>query len=271
VIAISIDGELVAPDAAAISVLDRGLLYGDGLFEVLRTWNAVAVDLDPHLDRLYESADAIGLRVVERSRLTAATYSTVAAGGPGEHRIRIVVTSGPGALSDRRRPRGPGRSIVVVEPLSPQPTELALVLVDWTRPLPHKVLAYLDHVAMLDLAARAGADEVVRLDGDEVIECATANLFIVAGGAVATPPRGRGGILPGITRAHVLALCGRLGIAAAERRISRAELRAADEVFATSAVRGVVPVTRLEGVPLPAGPVTEKLAAAYIEAMQNLL
>ena len=84
-IAVSIDGELVAPESATISVFDRGVLYGDGLFEVLRTWHAVAVDLDAHLDRLYASARALALRAMPREQLAASVRRTIVAAGPGDH------------------------------------------------------------------------------------------------------------------------------------------------------------------------------------------
>jgi branched-chain amino acid aminotransferase len=288
VITVSIDGVLVAPDQASISVFDRGLLYGDGLFEVLRTWHGVAVDLDAHLDRLYGSARVLELRVLERERMVEAVTAAIAAadyerarpGGAeraerdGDHRIRIVVTRGPGPLAAPLGTLGPGRTIVIVEALPPQPSELALAVVDW--PLPrragpaHKTLAYLDHVIARELAAAAGADEAIRLDhAGDVVECATANVFAVIRGVVTTPAVDAG-VLPGVTRARVLALCDRLGIASVARRLPLAELRGADEVFVTSALRGVVPITRLDGVPRAAGPITATIAAEYVRLSRGL-
>ena len=272
-IIVSIDGRLVAPEAAAISVFDRGLLYGDGLFEVLRTWGGKAVLLDEHLARLAASAAVLQLRVPEQ--LAAWTRAAIAAAGEGEHRVRIVVTRGPGPIGARLATLAGGRTIVIVEPLPAQPTGLALAIVDW--PLPrrsgagHKTLAYLDPVIARELAAAAGADEAVRLDdAGDVVECATSNVFAVTGGEVTTPPV-TGGALPGVTRARVLALCGDLAIAAGVRRLGVDELRAADELFVTSALRGVVPVTRLDGEARPAGPVTLRIAHAYAHAMASLL
>ncbi|HSK01278.1 MAG TPA: aminotransferase class IV, partial [Kofleriaceae bacterium] len=149
-IVVSIDGVMVAPEQASISVLDRGLLYGDGCFEVLRTWDGVARDLEAHLDRLFETARFLELRTMARPGLTEAIHRTIAAAGPGEQRIRILLTRGPGSLGARLAELGPGRAIVIVEPLPPQPTALSLAVVDW--PLParrgrgHKTLAYLDAV-----------------------------------------------------------------------------------------------------------------------------
>jgi branched-chain amino acid aminotransferase len=267
VIAVSIDGELVAPETASISVFDRGVLYGDGLFEVLRTWHGVACDLDAHLDRLYASAHALELRAMPREQLADSVRRAIAAAGPGDHRVRIVLTRGPGALATRLAELGPGRAIAIVEPLPPRPRELSVATIELplSRGAGHKTLAYLEHVLARELAAAAGADEAVRLDaGGAVAEGATCNLFAVTRGVVATPALA-GGALPGVTRAHVLGCCLRLAIPARETAISLAELCAADELFATSALRGVVPITRLDGEARVAGPVTARLATAYDE------
>jgi len=268
----SIDGELVAPERAQVSIFDRGLLYGDGLFEVLRTLRGKPVWLDDHLARLHASARALELAVP--AALADWVTAAVAAAGPVDHRVRVVVTRGAGAIGARLAQLGPGRAIVVVDPLPAQPRELALAIVDW--PLPrragpaHKTLAYLDHAIARELAAAAGADEAVRLDADgNVAECATANIFAVIGGRVVTPPLA--GILPGVTRARVLALANQLEIATSERAIAVPELVAADEIFTTSALRGVTAVTRLDGRVRPAGPVTQRLAEAYSHSMQALI
>lgn len=272
-IAVSIDGELVAPEHAMVSVFDRGFLYGDGVFEVLRTWDGVAVDLDAHLTRLHASAVVLGIKALDKPRVADAVLRTLAASGPGEHRIRVVLTRGPGALTARPDTLGPGRAIVIVEPLPAQPTEVSLALVDW--PLPRrsspapKTLAYLDHILARELAAAAGADEALRLGADgDVVECATANVFIATAGSVATPPLDVG-ILPGVTRARVLAACGAAGIAAQECRLSVQDLVAADEIFITSAVRGVVPVTRLDGVARNVGPLTARIIEAYLAGLRQ--
>jgi branched-subunit amino acid aminotransferase/4-amino-4-deoxychorismate lyase len=260
-LAISIDGEVVDRERATISVLDRGLLYGDGVFEVFRS-----DDVQAHLDRLYASAAVLELRVMPREALASAIATTIAAAGQGEHRVRVIVTRGPGALSARVGELGPGRTIVIVEPLPVLPRELSAVTIDrrWIG-AGHKTLADLDHIIARELAAAAGADEAIRIDRDgNVAEGATSNLFAVIDGAVVTAPL-TGGVLPGITRGHVLAICARLAIPARELAISRESFAAADELFATSALRGVVPITRLDGAVRAAGPVTARIAAAYVE------
>jgi branched-chain amino acid aminotransferase len=211
--------------------------------------------------------------VHERRLVEDSVRRTLAVAGPGEHRIRVVLTRGQGALGAPLEALGPGRAIVVVEPLPAQPNEVSLAVVDW--PLPrrsgggHKTLCYLDHLIARELAAAVGADEAVRLgvDGD-VVECATSNIFVVVAGAVATPPV-EGGILPGITRAHVLAACAAIGVTAREERLAPPALYAADEIFVTSAVRGVVSVTRLDGVARAAGPVTARVRSTYLAGVRQ--
>jgi branched-chain amino acid aminotransferase len=269
---VSIDGELVPPEQATISIFDRGLLYGDGLFEVLRTLRGKPVWLDDHLARLAAAAQELVLPVPRA--LADWVRAAIGAAGAGDHRVRVIVTRGPGAIGARFASLGGGRAIVVVEPLAPLPREVSLAIVDWPlarRPGPaRKTLAYPDHAIARELAAAAGADEAVRLDADgNVAECATANIFAVIAGTVVTPPLA--GVLPGVTRARVLALAAGLGIPCEQRRLSVPELRAADEVFATSAVRGVIPVTRLDAAVRAAGPVTQRLAEAYSHSMQALI
>lgn len=324
VTAISIDGRVVDAANATISVLDRGLLYGDGAFEVLRTWGGVPVDLPAHLDRLYATVAAMGLRAMPRAMLEVVVERTIAAAavphpsgagrvehgatvtarveaeiavertssaaaaertssiagvigpGPGatEHRIRIVLTRGPGGLGAETASLGPGRVIVIVEPLAAQPVEVSAAIVDWSLPRrtgpAHKTLAYLDHVIARDLARAAGADEGIRLDAEgRAVEGATSNLFAVVAGAVVTAPTASG-VLPGIVRGRVLAACAREGIPAREAAIAVDELRGATEVFVTSSLRGVVPVTRLDGAARAAGPITARIAECVAVEMHRL-
>lgn len=284
---ILLDGEL----AESINVLDRGLLSGDGCFEVLRTWGGRAVELDAHLGRLYETAAFLKLRARARGQVAADVSTALAEArrnaprgavrdGGGvrdavvdrELRIRVMLTRGPGALSRPVESLGPGRAIVVVEPLPPPPRELALAVVDW--PLPartgrgHKLLAYADHIIALELARAAGADEAVRLDAEgAVAEGATSNVFAVDDAGVILTPAADRGVLPGIVRGRVLAWCAREGLPVRERPVGLDELRAARELFVTSSLRGVVPVTRLDGRALAPGSITARIAAGYAAEM----
>lgn len=274
VVAVTIDGALVAPENAKISVFDRGLQHGDGCYEILRTWNGVVGDVEAHLDRLYETAKFLVLRTIDRQKLTEAIYKTLVADeAPGEKRIRIMLTRGEGPFGAKLKEIGPGVAIVIVEELPEQPDDISLAVVEW--PLPrrhgrgHKTLSFLDNIIARELARAADADEAVRLDDDgNVIECATSNIFVVADGEVSTPSA-EDGALPGIVRARVLTLCDKLELTSRVRDLTVRDLRSADELFVTSSLRGVVPVTRLDGVRVAAGPITAQLAAAYVEEMRS--
>ena len=213
------------------------------------------------------------MKAIERAKLVDAIYRTIAKAGRGEHRIRVILTRGPGALGQRFGELGPGHAIVIVDELAAQPEELALAVVDW--PLPrrtgpgHKTLAYLDPLIARELARAAGADDAVRLDAaGHVIEGGTCNVFAVVGGTVVTPGVDRGA-LPGIVRARVLTLCTRDAIRSAVRDLTVRELRGADELFVTSSLRGIVPVTRLDGAMRTAGAITRRLEHAYATAMRS--
>ena len=271
---ISIDGAIVPEDRATVSVLDRGFLYGDGLFEILRTWNRQPIDLDLHLDRL--CASAIELHMAADRAAIAQAVAQVIAASEGEQRLRIIVTRGQGGITARFADVRGGHAIVIAEPLvvSTDVAETSVAVVDY--PLAqrtghaHKTLSYLDHLIAKQLAAEVGADEALRCAPDgSIVEGATSNIFVLIQGIVVTPPVA--GILPGITRGHVLACCGELGLSCQVRGIARAELAAADEIFITSAVRGIVAVTRLDGRSHGngVGVVTKELARAYEERMRR--
>jgi len=259
---VSIDGQIVAPEQATVSIFDRGFLYGDGLFETFRTWDGVAVDAAEHLARLRASASALDLRLGGIDIAPA-----LSAAGEGEQRIKIIVTRGPGGPGVRFGTLGPGRTIVIVEPLGELAETVTAAIVAHPvapRAHAHKTLAYLDSLVAGELARVAGADEAIRLDvqGD-VCEGATTNVFVVEGGRVITPARGMGA-LPGVTRAQVIALGG-----VREERVSVDRLRNADELFVTSAVRGVVGIERLDDDARSVGPVTKRLRTAHRDEMQR--
>ena len=267
-----IDGALAGADGA-VPVLDAGFLHGDSVFETLRTAGGRAVDLARHLDRLEAAGRALALDVPGRERLIAAVTEAIAAAGEAALRVRVIVTRG---RTDRP---GPPMVVVTAEPLvaaAAPDAGLALALVD--RPLPDpraldpslKTGSYLPSLLALRDARAIGADEAIRTGpGGALAEGATSNLFAVVGGALVTPPAALG-IRAGVTRARVLDLARAVGVAAAERTLTPAELAGAAEAFITSSLRGVAAAGRLVDAvgaelavwPAP-GPVTARLAAAY--------
>jgi branched-chain amino acid aminotransferase len=275
-----LDGQVVAPEQARISVFDRGFLYGDSVVEVLRTVRGRAVDLDAHLDRLARSQHAVRLAPVASRTVAAAIEATLSAADEREARIRVIVSRGPGDMKEDLAALGPPLLVVIVEPLRlPVPAAYergAAAVTIGAVPAPVALApgikpgSYLATVLALALARDAGADEAIRLDGEgRVVEGATSNVFAVIDGEARTAPPALG-LLAGVTRGRLLALMREGGLPVAEVPFRPTELAAADEVFLTSSIRGVMPVTRLDGRDLSAGPVTRRAMALYQGYLDSL-
>jgi branched-chain amino acid aminotransferase len=271
-----IDGELVPEERAVVPVLDRGFLYGDSVYEVVRTAGGRPVDLARHLERLAASAARILLVPPEREDLERAIATALEGAGNPESYVRLVVTRGAGpigldvALADRPR------TIVIAAPLVLPSAEqyahgvdLALVSVERTsaRALDPAVKSgnYLNNILGLAEAKRRRAYEAIFLNRDgQVAEGSSSNLFFVVDGRLVTPELGAG-ILPGITRRRVLELAAAAGIAGDERVVTPTDLTATSEAFLSSSIRGVLPVASIDGrrfATVP-GPVTARLLADY--------
>ena len=273
-----VDGAVLAPDDAKVSVYDRGFLFGDAVFEVLRTYRGVPFAFDEHFDRLRRSAERVFIDLgVERDTLLEEVRRGVAFAGNEESYVRILVTRGSGPLSlDPGTATRPLR-VVLVERVVPPPREayangIAAVLVhtrrsvDDTAAAGAKVTNYLESLLAVREAKARGALEALIVDGrGDVVEGATSNVFLVAGGRLVTPPPDAG-ILVGITRAHVLEAAARAGMPVDERRLRPAEIAAADEVFVTSSIRELLSVVRVDDRPVgqgTPGPVARALHRAF--------
>ena len=271
-----VDGERRPPHAAHVSAFDRGLTLADGVFETMRVAGGVVFRLDRHLARLGGALAA--LEIGPAPDVRGAVLAAVRDAGAGDAAVRLTVTRGAGAGAGVAPPARPAAPTVVVA-VQPMPDFPARVYAEglaahvasgrrneraMTAGL--KTLAYTDAVAAMIEARRAGADEALFLDTEGHCSEATAsNLFVVAGGALLTPPLGCGA-LPGVTRAGVLELAASLGIAAVERAFGLDLLLAADEALLTSSLRGLAPLVRVDGRPIgrgAPGPVTRALADAY--------
>ncbi|HET9947305.1 MAG TPA: branched-chain-amino-acid transaminase [Longimicrobiales bacterium] len=273
-----IDGEILERGQAAISVLDHGLLYGDGIFEGMRAHDGVVFALDRHLARLERGAKALHLELPGGlAAVRSAVLDTLAADGGGDRYIRLVITRGDGPLGlDPTRCARP-RLICIVDTIALYSEEkraagLSLVTSSFRRPGPDvldprvKSLNYLNNVQAKGEAVRQGADDALMLNGQgNVAETSVANVFVVQGGVLATPPT-TDGCLDGITRATVMACARELGIPTIERTLGRMDLFGADEVFMTGTGAGIVRIGRLDGEPLGRGegyPITDRLTEAY--------
>lgn len=277
---VSIDGVLFAPEDARVSVFDRGFLYGDAVFEVLRTYGGRPFAIGEHLARLRRSAERVAIVMpCSDARLGEEVEGAIAAAHNDEAYVRIVVTRGSGPMGlDPDLATHPLR-VVIVEPVTPPPREAyrdgvaaALVhtrrAVDDTAAAGAKVSNYLANLLAVREAKTRGAHEAILVDArGRVVEGASSNVFVAKGGRVATPPESAG-ILAGITRAHVLGAAGDLGIAVEQRDLVPDDLLSADEVFITSSIRELLSVVRVDdrrigsGVP---GPIARALHRRFRE------
>lgn len=279
---VCIDGNIVEAAEARVPVLDRGFLYGDSVFEVYRTYEGVPFAERAHLERLARSAERLMIPMpITLEALADEVHETLTAAGQGDWYVRVVVTRGTGPLTyDPTTAASPLR-VIIVAPLRPYDRALyeqgaAVVTLQASRPTDDaraagaKASNYLANLLAVHEAKERGAQEAIVLGrGGQLLEGASSNLFIVAGGVVRTPPP-QPGILIGITRATVLESCARQGLTLEEAELYPDDLYTADEAFITSSIREVMPVVRADdrvigsGAP---GPVTQTLRKGYLDAV----
>jgi branched-chain amino acid aminotransferase len=290
---VNLDGRIVPPAEARISVFDRGFLYGDSVYEVIRTYGGRPFELEAHLRRLEHSASRLGLappwdaaRTARELELTL--VAARAAGGEpadpeaapwnvGEWYARVVMTRGAGELGLDPALAVDPTALVIVLPVHAPPARayaegVAVAFAGVRRASPAavdpsaKTGAHLSHVLAVKEARAAGAHEALLLDDRGLVtEGSSSNVFAVSGGRLRTPPLAAG-ILEGVTRGVVLALARAEGIPVDETVLRPEELEGADEVFLTSTMREILPVVRVGAHTVGAGrsgPVTERLHRAF--------
>lgn len=252
---------------ASISVLDRGLTVGDGVFETLKVLDGVPFALSRHLKRLRVSAEPLGIDVPEDTVLREAVTSVVAANRAElgqQARMRITVTHGSGVLSNPYAGDAPPTLLVTVVAMPPWPPSASLPLSPYRRN-EHSALtgvkstSYAENAVALREAGLRGGDEALLLNtAGELCECTGSNVFVVIGGELRTPPV-ESGCLAGITRELVLEWYG-----AHTTPIAAEELADVSEAFLTGSTRDVWPVHNLAGRSLPApGPITGEVMATW--------
>jgi branched-chain amino acid aminotransferase len=290
---VNLDGTLVPPSAARVSVFDRGFLYGDSVYEVIRTYGGRPFELGAHLARLRHSADRIGLeprwgaprtaaeieRTLEASRGGDRPDPDAAPWNAGERYVRVVMTRGAGEIGLDPALAVDPVALVIAQPLAGPPARayadgVMAAVVGLRRASPQaidpsaKTGSHLPNVLALREARAAGAYEALVLDERGfVTEGSSSNVFAVAGGRLATPPLAAG-ILEGVTRGLVLRLARATGVPADERPLRPEDLEGAEEVFITSTIREIVPVVRLGARAVGSGrpgPVTTRLHRAFRE------
>jgi branched-chain amino acid aminotransferase len=287
---VNVNGRITDQEHAVISVFDHGFLYGEGVYETLRTYNGQPFLFDRHMRRLRRSADMLALSVpITDAQIDARFRETMRAGGLGdaphhEAYVRILVTRGIGELSYDPA-TCPVPSIVVIAKPHVEPSRevfgkgVKVALVPIVRNHPGSVNPLIksnnllnNALAMQEAFRRGGYEGVMRNYRGELAECTQSNLFVVKNGAALTPNLDSG-LLPGITREFLFEVGTALGVAVREAVLRDEDLFGADEAFLTSTTREVVPIVQVDerrigsGVP---GPVTKALLDGYRKKAQEL-
>ncbi len=275
----NVQGEMMPLDQVKVSVLDRGFLFGDAVYEVLRVYHGRPFLEDEHFRRLARSLAELQIEGVDVERLRRRMHETIRAGDFGEATVYLQITRGA-APRKHAFPKGATPLEVLwvqeyVDVWAPMRRAGASVItypdLRWHR-CDIKSTNLLANVLANQAAAAAGCVEaLLYLPDGTITEASHSSVFAVAGGALYTTP-GAANILPGITRALVLRLAERAGIPEREQSLTRAELERIDELFMTGTTFEVLPVTRVDGRPVGSGvpgPITRRLQGVYAEMLRE--
>jgi branched-chain amino acid aminotransferase len=287
---VNVNGLIVDQEHARVSVFDHGFLYGEGVYETLRTYNGQPFLFDRHMRRLRNSAGMLVLPIpISDAEIGTRFLETMQAGGlvggPGkEAYIRLLVTRGVGELSYDPAACPAPSIIVIVKPQIDPPPEVfergvAVAIVSTVRNHPGTVNPLiksnnlLNNALAMQEAVRHGAFEgIMRNYRGELAECTTSNLFIVKDGAALTPPLDAG-LLPGITREFLFEIGAERRIEVREAVLLDEDLLGADEAFLTGTTRELVPIVRVDDRPIGTGrpgPLTTTLLQAFRQKAQEL-
>lgn len=277
---IYISGKFYAKEDAKISVYDHGLLYGDGIFEGLRSYGGKVFRLHEHLVRLYESAKAIWLTIpISIEQMAKDVNETLKINNLSDAYIRLVVTRGSGSLGlDPNRTSDP-QVIIIADKITLYPPEfyekgLDIITASTIRNHPAalspriKSLNYLNNILAKIEGLRAGCIEALMLNSKgEVAECTGDNIFLVRHKQLLTPPIDAG-ILEGVTRDAVIEAARAAGMEVREIPLTRHDVYVADEVFLTGTAAEVIPVVKIDNRAIgngEPGPVTRDLMKRFHE------
>ncbi|MEW6648033.1 MAG: D-amino acid aminotransferase [Pseudomonadota bacterium] len=274
-----LNGSFLPVHEAHVSVMDRGFLFGDGVYEVIPVYGGRAFRLEHHLQRLDHSLQGVRIgNPLDHGQWSDVLTALIRHNGGGDQSLYLQVTRGVAPRRDHAFPAGvPPTVFAMSTPLSePGATVqggITAVTVDDIR-WKHcdiKAITLLPNVLMRQQAIDAGAAEAILLRDGHATEGSASNVFIVRDGVVITPPKSNL-LLPGITRDLAVELCHANDIPCREADISEADLRNADEVWVTSSTREVVAVTQLDGQPIGdgrPGPLWQRISALYSAYKQD--
>jgi branched-chain amino acid aminotransferase len=283
---IYLNDQFVPKDEAVVSVFDHGFLYGDGVFETMRTYHGKVLLLTDHLARLERSAATLGLSLpVSREQLADLVREARTRNRLQEAYLRVTVSRGPGEIGlDPALCKAP-TLVIIAKPFQPYPdsfyTHGVSVVIATTRRNspeaipPHvKSLNYLNNILAKMEATAAGAHEALLLNRhNEVTEGTTSNVFVVREGRLRTPAIDCG-ILAGLTRGVILKVAHTLGIETEETRLTVNDLYDADECLLTNTTQEVLPVTQVDGKMIGngrPGEITRRLHASFRASLDRFL
>ncbi len=279
-----VNGAVVAPEDARISVFDRGFLYGDSVFETMRVYNGMPFKLEAHLERLVSSGQRVGFALPwSAQELSQDIAVTLSAADLRDAYLRVIGTRGAGVMGVDPALATHPNLIIMALPLPALSSSLYSVgrtaaMVPFSR---HEGMLdpaaktgnYLSSVMATQAAKQQNAEEAIMCGpGGLVAEGSNANLFARVDDAWATPPL-HVGILGGITRQTLLDLAQKRGTPVQERELVADDLRRASEIFLCASVREVVPIVELDGAPVGRGrpgPHTQDMHRWYRDCVAEL-
>jgi branched-chain amino acid aminotransferase len=273
-----INGQFVDKDKASVSVFDHGFLFGDGIFEGMRSYGGKVFRLDAHLQRLWDSAKSIWLEIpITRPAMAQAVNETLQRNGIQDGYVRLIVTRGQGTLGLDAHLCANPQVIIITDHIALYPAEyydkgLEIVTASTLRNHPAalnpriKSLNYLNNILAKIEGHQAGCVEALMLNHKgEVAECTGDNIFLVVRGQLLTPPTDAG-ILEGVTRGAVMELAAEAGIPVHQAALTRHDVYVADECFLTGSAAEVIPVVKVDNRAIGdgrPGPVTRDLAQRF--------
>lgn len=274
-----LNGNLVDKEEAKVSVFDHGFLYGDGVFEGIRSYNCLVFKLKEHIERLFESAHSIMLNIpLTKKQIMEAIIETLKVNRLKDSYIRVVVSRGEGDLGlDPRKCKGNETIVIIADKITLYSKDLyqkgmEIITVPTLRNICEalnpqiKSLNYLNNILAKIEAINSGYQEALMLDHlGYVAECTGDNIFVVKKGELYTPPQCMG-TLRGITRETVLDIARKLKIPTHEHVLTRHELYISEECFLTGTAAETVPVVKVDGRTIgmgKPGKITKKIMAEF--------
>jgi branched-chain amino acid aminotransferase len=274
---IYLNGKFVPEEQAVVSVLDRGILYGDGLFEAIRVSNGQVFRWKSHLERLESGAAFLKIKIpVSREELLGSAWELIRLNDVREGVLRIVLTRGTGQRG--YSPKGANQPTLVLS-MHPVQEDSEQGMRQWRLQTTHFQVHPGDRVSqfktcnkLVQVLARAeaeeaGANEGVLLTPEGLVaEATSGNIFWIQKGEVRTPPL-QEGVLPGITRSIILELCDQLKVSTAQSLVSPQGLSQAEGVFVSLTSWGMVVASHIDGNPIGISSLTARLHSAYHELL----